>query len=130
LFFRALGYVEKKEGNQTRLETETEFLNLMSGLIRFFCKLLVRRGPPFDSNLSYAWKWMADVLNLTPRPNITAMVLRIFLDEAGQSMMKVYSTQFLKITQAVGSQFIPKLGKETGDDQIARLRLALDALSK
>ncbi len=122
--------MEKKEGNQIRLETETEFLNRMSGLIRFFCKLLVRRGPPFDINLSYAWKWMADILNLSPRPNITAMVLRIFLDEAGQTMMKVYSTQFLKITQYVGSQFIPKLGKETGDDQIARLRLALDALSK
>ena len=44
-----MGYIEKQEGDQRRLETETEFLNRMSGLIRLFCKLLVRRGPPFDN---------------------------------------------------------------------------------
>jgi hypothetical protein len=125
-----MGYIEKKEGNQTRLETEPEFLNRMSGLIRFFCKLLVRRGPPFDNQLSYAWEWMAAVLNLPPRPNLTAMILRIFLDEVGESMMKEYVGQFQKIIGAVESKYIPKFGKDTNDHQITTLRLSIDALLK
>jgi nucleoporin GLE1 len=125
-----MGYIEKKEGDQTRLETETEFLNRMSGLIRLFCKLLVRRGPPFDNNLSYAWRWISDVLNLPPIPNITAVLLRVFLDEAGGSMIKEYPTQFPKIIQSIQIQYIPKLVKETGHDQISRLGLTLEALKK
>jgi len=126
-YFEALGYVEKQEGDQRRLETETEFLNRMSGLIRLFCKLLVRRGPPFDNALSNAWKWFADVLNLEPRPNITCLLLRVFLDEAGESMTKEYTTQFVKIIKAI-HKYLPKLAQVTSGDQLARLQLTLDTL--
>jgi len=101
----------------------------MSGLIRLFCKLLVRRSPPFDNNLQYAWRWCADVLNLPPRSNITAVLLRIFLDEAGESMMREYPTQFPKIIALI-QRYLSKLEKVTSTDQMARLRLALEPFTK
>lgn len=119
-----MGYIKKKEAGQDRLETDNEFFNRMSGFIRLFCKLLVCRGPPFQNDLSYAWQWFSDVLNLPPRPNITAILIRVFLDEAGQSMVNEYGRQFSKIINAVHS-YIPKLEKETSADQITRLKLTL-----
>lgn len=102
----------------------------MSGLIRFFCKLLIRRGPPFDSQSDYAWRWMSDMMNLPPRPNITAILFRIFLEETGESMLKEYSKQFVKIIGVVGEKYLPRLRSVTTDDQMTRLQLKLDALKK
>lgn len=120
--------MEKKEGDQVRLETEGEFLNRMSGLIRIFCKLMVRRGPPFDIELKTAWRWMSDIMNLPPRQNITALLYRIFFDEIGENMFKEYSIQFVKITDAIGTQYFDKLRNRTTDDQMTRLQLSLDTL--
>jgi hypothetical protein len=108
------------------LETETEFLNRMNGLIRLFCKLLVRRGPPFDNNLSFAWRWFSDVLNLPARPNITSVLIRVFLDEACETMVQEYPTQFTKILETIRTKYLPQLQRETSDDQMTRLRLTLD----
>jgi hypothetical protein len=83
---------EKQDDTQYFLENTTEFLNRMSGLIRLFCKLLVYDGPPFNQNLALAWKWFADVLNLPPRPDITALLIHIFLTEVGTDMNHVYPT--------------------------------------
>jgi nucleoporin GLE1 len=121
-----LGYVEKQDGDHRRLETETEFLNRMSGLIRLFCKLLVRGGPPFDKDLSFAWTWCADVANLPPRSNISSVLLRVYLDEAGEVMIRAYPMQFPKIIKYIQTQYLPRLEKVTSADQIARFRLTLD----
>ncbi|CAF4967070.1 unnamed protein product [Rotaria sp. Silwood1] len=129
-YLEAIGYIEKQDGDQRRLETETEFLNRMNGLIRLFCKLLVSRGPPFDKDLAFAWKWFSDVLNLPPKSNITSVLIRVFLEEAGKMMMNVYQTQFPKIINAIQLQYLPRLEKQTSDDQMARLRLTLDNFHK
>lgn len=126
---RTLGYVKKQEGGQTRLETDGEFFNRMSGFIRLFCKLLVSRVPPFDQSLSYAWLWIADVLNLPSRPNITSMLIRVFLDEAGDSMLKEYGKQFIKVIEAV-HRSLPQLQTGTSADQTARLQLTLEKFKK
>lgn len=120
-----MGYVEKRDGDQRRFETESEFLNRMNGLIRLFCKLLVRGGPPFDADCSIAWRWIADVLNLPPRPNITAVLLRVFLDEAGLVMLRAYGTQFLKLVILMETQYLLQLESQTTPDQMSRLRHTL-----
>ncbi|CAF5115894.1 unnamed protein product, partial [Rotaria sp. Silwood1] len=107
-YLEAIGYIEKQDGDQRRLETETEFLNRMNGLIRLFCKLLVSRGPPFDKDLAFAWKWFADVLNLPPKSNITSILICVFLDEADEIMIKAYPAQFPKLINAVRIQYIFK----------------------
>lgn len=122
--------MEKKESNQVRWETENEYFDRMSGLIRFFCKLLVRRGPPFDSKLDYAWRWMSDAMNLPPRPNITAIILRIFLDETGENMLKEYGRHFVNIINAIETQYLPRLRTETTDSLMERLLFTLDTLKK
>ncbi|CAF0823731.1 unnamed protein product [Rotaria sordida] len=129
-YLEAIGYIEKQDGDQRRLETESEFFTRMNGLIRLFCKLLVSRGPPFDKDLAFAWKWFSDVLNLPPKSNITSILIRVFLDEAGEIMMKVYPMQFSKIINAIRIHYLPRLEKETSHDQITRLRLTLEKFSK
>ncbi|CAF5016763.1 unnamed protein product, partial [Rotaria sp. Silwood1] len=129
-YLEVIGYIEKQDDEQRRLETETEFLTRMNGLVRLFCKLLVSHGPPFDKDLTFAWKWLSDVLNLPPKPNITSVLICVFLEEAGEIMMKVYSTQFPKIIKAIQTHYVPRLEKKTSDDQITRLRLVLDKLHK
>ena len=126
-----MGYVEKRDGDQRRFETESEFLNRMNGLIRLFCKLLVRGGPPFDADCSIAWRWIADVLNLPPRPNITAILLRVFLDEAGSVMLKAYGAQFLKLITLMETQeYLSRLESQTTPDQVSRLRHTLQTWRK
>jgi len=124
-FFRAMGYIEKLDGSQRRLETDDEFLVRMNGLIRLFCKLLVNRIPPFDKDLSFGWKWCSDVLNLPARPNITLILLRVFLEEAGETMMKEYAKQFPKIIRTIRKN-LPQLAKGTNDSEISRLQTALE----
>ena len=124
-----MGYIVKQDGDRRRLETETEFLNRMSGLIRLFCKLLVRGGPPFDKDLAIAWTWCADIANLPPRSNISSVLLRIYLDEAGELMLKAYPTQFPKIIRYIQTHYLPLLEKVTSDDEIARFRLTLDTFT-
>ena len=122
--------MEKKEGNQVRWETENEYFDRMSGLIRFFCKLLVRRGPPFDSKLDYAWRWMSDAMNLPPRGNITAIILRIFFDETGGNMFKEYGRHFVNIIHTIETQYLPRLRTQTTDSLMERLQFTLDTLKK
>lgn len=120
-----MGYIEKQDGNQHRLETEDEFLGRMTGLIRLFCKLLINRIPPFDKDLGLGWRWFADILNLPPRPNITLILLRVFLEEAGEMMMKAYPPQFPKIISLIRKK-VPELGQGTSESEISRLRTGLE----
>ena len=119
-----MGYTEKMEARLPRLETETEFLNRMSGFIRLFWKLAAKKIPPFDKDLSFGWRWVADVLNLPPRPNLTVLLLRVFLDEAGELMMEAYSKQFLKLVQAIEVN-LTKLGANSNPSDVARLETAI-----
>lgn len=113
-----------------RFETEAEFLNRMNGLIRLFCKLLVSGGPPFDANMSIAWRWIADILNMDPRPQITAILLRVFLDEAGKKMLQVYGRQFLKLIDLMEKTYLSRLESVTTPDQMSRLRTTLQTWNK
>jgi hypothetical protein len=121
--------MRKREGDQIRLETEDEFIPRMTGFIRCFCKLLIRRGLPFDSNLSFAWTWFSNVLNLPPRPNLTAVLIYVFLEEAGTSMLQQYPNQFRKLTEAIGQKYLPELKKKgTKQCEISRLQSILNKI--
>lgn len=100
----------------------------MNGLIRLFCKLLKTGRPPFTSDSGLAWTWIADVLNLLPRPNITSILIRVFLEEAGDAMVKAYGAQFVKIINTIRKKYMPVIEKETSADQLTRLRSKLDEL--
>ncbi|CAF3532030.1 unnamed protein product [Adineta steineri] len=127
----ALGYVVKKEGDQERLETNDEFLNRMNGFIRLFCKLLVNRIPPFDDGSTFVWTWCSDVLNLPPRPDLTALLLRVFLQEAGDMMIKTYPPQFQKIINTIRKkENFDKIVTGASESEKSQLAQALDKFPK
>ncbi|CAF0894137.1 unnamed protein product [Adineta steineri] len=125
----AMGYKVKPEGDKNRLETDEEFLNRMSGLIRLFCKLLIKGRPPFDKNLTFGWTWCSDVLNLPPRPDLTALLLRVFLQEAGDKMMETYPNQFPKIITAIRKNF-SRIVTHASESEKSQLGQALDKFPK
>ena len=123
---RAMGYIKKQDGADNALESETEFLNRMNGLVRLFCKLLTSGGPPYDAQYQLAWKWLSDVLNLEPRKDITALLIRVFLDEAGEVMKTTYKRQFLKLIEFIRVRCLPAIGKCTAPDEMCRLQGELE----
>ena len=55
----------------------------MSGLIRLYAALFVATPPrpqqPHPHDIGHAWLWLSRLLNLEPRPDITATILYDFL---------------------------------------------------
>lgn len=84
-----------------RLETEDEFLTRMVGFVRLFWRLAANHVPPFDKDLFFGWEWCANVLNLPVQPNLTVLLIRVFLEEAGEMMYKAYPTDFPKLVRTI-----------------------------
>jgi hypothetical protein len=80
----------------------------MSGVLHLYFTLLMNYeslGACFDGPRR-AWHWIVDVLNLTPRPNITAEMLAIFFKCCGYRMQRVYGRQFGKLINVCSNEFM------------------------
>jgi hypothetical protein len=66
-----------------------------------------------------AWRWLADVLNMSPRPNITAEMLAIFLKCCGYRLQLTYGKQFHKIIQICSQDFFELIKLIPNDKQSA-----------
>ncbi|CAF1045529.1 unnamed protein product [Adineta steineri] len=45
-------------------------------------------------------------LNLSPRPELTTLLSRVFLEEAGEMMINTYPKQFPKVINVVRKNFV------------------------
>jgi nucleoporin GLE1 len=83
----------------------------MSGVLNLYFTFLMQCN--YEKNninnfdgLKIAWKWLTDLLNMTPRPNITAEALCIFLKCCGYQMHKAYNKQFIKLIKICSSDYL------------------------
>ncbi|GBO26096.1 Nucleoporin GLE1, partial [Araneus ventricosus] len=95
-----------------------KFLNRMSGYVRLYAAIIVAPLPAnvkdaHPHGLAWGWKWLSRILNLEPRPDITATVLYDFLDVTGHSLQTVYGKQFKKIIHILCKDFFPKIKQVT-----------------
>ena len=111
-FSRSIGY-KIIDG---KAEDEIQYFKRMNGIMHLYFTLLITETPnqaaPSDSlvfngnGLKRAWQWLSDVLNMTPRPNMTAEMLMIYFKCCGRAMKRAYGQQFLKLVHACFAEYL------------------------
>ncbi|EDS40460.1 nucleoporin GLE1 [Culex quinquefasciatus] len=112
-YLKAIGYRFSSEGI---LEKQDQYLKRMTGLARLYGAVIVtnlRRGEsaPHPHGLECGWKWLCNILNLAPLPDICATLITEFLQTAGGLLWTHYGRQFVKVMRVMHEQYLPELNK-------------------
>lgn len=103
-----------------KLEDEIQYYKRMNGVLLLYFTLLMNQAQlaqPNESDsvlfnrngLRRAWTWLSDVLNLAPRPEITAEMLTIYFKCCGFFMCQAYGSQFIKLTNSTIVNYLPMI---------------------
>ena len=103
IYYRSIGY----KVTDGRVEEDEYFYKRMTGVLHLYFTILIH--PDYKDGLRDAWAWLSDVLNMKPRPNITAHMLAIFFKCCGFQLQKIYQLQFKKIVNLFINQYLPHL---------------------
>lgn len=134
-YLRLCGY--KCDGSN--METESQFLRRVTGLMRLYAALLQTPLPPWhkplDSDMSRqppgskrGWQWLAMCLNTpTEDPNFAATLICTFLEVAGWTLQRDYGRQFRKMLHVLCKDYFPRLKQlvKTSSGPISRLEALL-----
>lgn len=105
----------------------------MNGVFYLYFTLLIFGNSTYFS-VKRAWQWLADVLNMTPRPNITAEMLTIFFKCCGYTLHKVYGKQFIKLVNIFFNDYFKLIRAISPDKQsnavVGRLTNVLEHYTK
>uniref|UniRef100_UPI00398E9E54 mRNA export factor GLE1 isoform X2 n=1 Tax=Pristiophorus japonicus TaxID=55135 RepID=UPI00398E9E54 len=132
---RLLGYRVLDNG----VEQQDNFLKRMSGMIRLYAAIILLRWPygpkqgEHPHGLNYAWRWLAQMLNMEPLADITATLLFDFLEVCGNALMKKYQNQFWKMILLIKNEYFSRIEAVTGVGQVGaviRLRQFLEKCLK
>ncbi|CAG0879253.1 unnamed protein product [Darwinula stevensoni] len=114
-YYEALGYLY----TNGQVEKQDKFLKRMAGITRLYAGLMVTPSQsgfhPFGIN--NAWTWLAEILQLDPRPDITATVLHEFLSVAGNALQMTYQRQFFKLIHVLCTEYLKRLVEVTPKGQ-------------
>ena len=80
------------------------------------------------------WQWLADVMNMKPRANITAEILAIYFKCCGYQMQQAYRGQFDKLVQLCATTYFQQItaipSEKQSDAAVGRLRAVFDEFRK
>ncbi|XP_035791712.1 nucleoporin Gle1-like [Anopheles albimanus] len=102
------------------LEKQDQYLKRMSGLARLYSAVIAtvprRDDPtPHPHGLEYGWRWLTNILNRFPQPDICATLICEFLQTAGADLHAAYGKQFLKVLRVLQGDYLTALNKiDTG----------------
>ncbi|CAO2582569.1 mRNA export factor GLE1 [Lemmus lemmus] len=68
--------------------------------------------------LSHGWRWLAEILNMEPLPDVTATLLFDFLEVCGNALMKQYQVQFWKMILLIKEDYFPRIEAITSSGQM------------
>ncbi|XP_063230135.1 mRNA export factor GLE1 [Bacillus rossius redtenbacheri] len=110
-YYKKLGYNYSDGGE---VESQENFLKRMSGITRLYAAVVAtpvrrRQGKPHPHGLREGWRWLAALLNLDPRPDISATVLYELLEVAGGALHAAYGRQFSKLLHLVCDLHLRKI---------------------
>ncbi|KAK8765291.1 hypothetical protein V5799_032097 [Amblyomma americanum] len=129
-YLRLCGYKCTQDNN---LETESQFLRRITGLMRLYAALLQTPLPswhrPTDPSRQppgpeRGWQWLALCLNAPVEdPDLVATLICTFLEVAGWVLARYYGRQFRKILHLLCKDYFPRLkqGVKASSGPIARL---------
>nr|CAI5867818.1 unnamed protein product [Callosobruchus analis] len=118
-----------------QIERQDKFLRRMTGIMRLYASILISKPKRGQAKSPYTlkegWRWIASLLNLEPRLDITATMLHAFLETAGFQMEVVYGKMFNKlIRRVVMEKFMPILREKCTGGAMTRLELLLSEYTK
>lgn len=111
----------------------------MTGVLYLYFTLMTTATSSNQHELSYfnlkrAWRWLVELLNMTPRANITAEMLAIFLKCCGHSMLATYGKQFEKLMHVCVNDYFGLIraisSEKQSDAAVGRLKTVLDDFRK
>lgn len=124
-YYKSLGY--RYSGG--KVEQQPTYLKRMSGVVRLYAAVMIslsRRNQPHPHGLEHAWRYLAALLNLSPRTDITAAILVEFLTVAGSAMSREYGKQFQKILHLICTDYFTMIRnvtpKGSGGGPVTRLQ--------
>ena len=104
--YKQLGYEYSENG---QIESQDKFLKRMSGLVRLYAAILItdsrRNQAPNPHGLGAAWRFLAAVLNMPPRGDITTTVLLDLLQVTAFKLAPVYGRQFRKLVHLLCTEY-------------------------
>lgn len=122
-YYKSLGYKYNDDGS---IEKQDKYLKRLTGTMRLYTALMITKPKsgqklktPFG--LTNAWQWFSSMLNLPPKPDVTATLIHIFLQNVGKSMCNRYKKQFAKLMQFVNEYYMPILKKIDTGGPVTRL---------
>uniref|UniRef100_A0A182PKA1 mRNA export factor GLE1 n=1 Tax=Anopheles epiroticus TaxID=199890 RepID=A0A182PKA1_9DIPT len=116
-FLKTLGYRFADGGV---LEKQDQYLKRMSGLARLYAAVIVtvprKDDPtPHPHGLEFGWRWLTNILNRFPQPDICATLIAEFLQTAGSELHAAYGKQFLKVLRVLQGDYMGALNRiDTG----------------
>lgn len=116
---RSLGY----RLQDSTLEQQHSFLKRMSGMIRLYAAIIQLRWPAGNPQqthphgLNQGWRWLAQILNMEPLPELTATLLYDFLDVCGNALMRQYQLQFWKMILLLQEDYLARIEAITSPGQ-------------
>nr|SVE74214.1 EOG090X0755 [Daphnia barbata] len=123
-YYKSLGY--RYSGG--KVEQQPAYLKRMSGVVRLYAAILIsvpRRNQPHPHGLEHAWRYLAALLNLPPRNDITATILVEFLTVTGAAMSREYGRQFQKMLHLICTDYFTMIRnvtpKGSGGGPVTRL---------
>ncbi|KAK2502781.1 hypothetical protein MC885_009417 [Smutsia gigantea] len=129
---RMLGY----QVEDSKVEQQGTFLKRMSGMIRLYAAIIQLRWP-YESQqeahphgLHHGWRWLAQILNMEPLPEVTATLLFAFLEVCGNALMKEYQVQFWKMILLLKEDYFPRIEAVTSSGQMGSFRRLQQFLEK
>ncbi|CAO2582588.1 mRNA export factor GLE1 [Lemmus lemmus] len=117
---RMLGY----QVTDSKVEQQDNFLKRMSGMIRLYAAIIQLQWPygnrqeAHPHGLNHGWRWLAQILNMEPLPDVTATLLFDFLEVCGNALMKQYQVQFWKMILLIKEDYFPRIEAITSSGQM------------
>lgn len=111
-------------------EKQDKFLKRMTGIMRLYSAIFItkpKRGHNSNPHgMNEAWRWIASILNLEPRLDVTATMIHVFLETVGFQMQAVYGKMFQKLMRFIKEKYMPMIEKIDSGGPFTRLSVLFD----
>ncbi|OAD59372.1 Nucleoporin GLE1 [Eufriesea mexicana] len=113
-YYKLMGYKYAEDGT---IEKHDKFLRRMSGLMRLYASITIttqRKGVNKSNphGLQNAWRWLAAILNIEPRKEVSDLCATLLLDMfevAGSTLWVAYPKQFHKLLILLSEEYYPRM---------------------
>ncbi|XP_075166749.1 gle1 RNA export mediator isoform X2 [Haematobia irritans] len=112
-------------------EKQDMYLKRQSGIARLYAAVMVTNGRQHDGpthpyGLENAWRWLTNIVDITPLPHLSATLIMEILQIVGCELWNYYGKQFVKLLVYIQQYYFPSLSEVDAGGPKARLELLLN----